>query len=349
MANLLSVSGVHVHWNRRAIVRGYDEMRGVSFSADDGAWVAVVGDNGVGKSTLLHAIAGTAPFVTGAIYVNDVRLPCGDVASRFECGVLHVRQDPALPAGDYWVKDAVALATTWRPALKNDRAIRHLLFNLEAIGVVHGERCTADAFDLIACIVAVPRVIMLDEARARMAGNNRREFYALLRPLIARSIVLFTEHDTEVALGIADSVVWLRGDASPKFGAVAEIGDEVRKAAPVEEGPREGNEEPIGRALRAVRGDQSVRGQTELAVQCARGPRRERLVLLREILSVWPFMADLRPGETLSGGERITLAWLLLYASGLGAQFPSALKEHLSTSRRAEILRVKQIIEGVAR
>jgi ABC-type branched-subunit amino acid transport system ATPase component len=346
MANMLRVSGVHAHWNRRTSVRGYDAMRGVSFDAADGAWVTVLGDNGVGKSTLFHAIAGTAPFVTGAIYVNDVRLPYGDIASRFEWGVLHVRQDPALPAGDYWVKDAVALATTWRPALKNDRAIRNLLSNLEAIGLVHGERCTADAFDLIACIVAVPRVIMLDEARARMAGYDGHEFYARLRPLIARSIVLFTEHHTELALSIADSVVWLRDDASPRFGVVAEIGDEVRNAAPVEEGPREGNEEPMGLALRAVSGDQSIRDQTELAVQCARGPGRERLALLREILRVWSFLDCRRPAETLSGGERITLAWLLLHASGLGAQFPSALTEHLSDSRRAEILTVKKLIEG---
>lgn len=344
MANTLSLSGVHARWNRRAIVRGYDAMRGVSFSAADRTWVAVVGDNGVGKSTLFHAIAGTAPFVTGAICVNDVRMPRGDVASRFECGVVHVRQEPAFPVGEYWVKDAVALATTWRPALKNDRAIRDLLSSLEAIGIARKERCTADSLDLIACIVAVPRVILLDEMRARMPGDDGGQFYERLRPLVASSIVLFTEHDIELALGVADAALWLRGDAPPMFGVVSEIGEKVRKAAPVEEGPRDGNGQPIGRALRAVRGDESIRSQVKLAVRCARRRHGERAVLLAKILEEWPFMDEGRPAETLSGGERITLAWLLLQASGLGAQFPTALLEHLSTPRRNEIARVKQLI-----
>lgn len=344
MANTLSLSGVHAHWNRRAIVPGYGATRGVSFTAADRTWVAVVGDNGVGKSTLFHAIAGTAPFVTGAICVNDNRMPCGDVASRFECGVVHVRQEPAFPAGEYWIKDALALATTWRPALKNDRAIRDLLSRLEAIGIARKERCTADAFDLIACIVAVPRVILLDEMRARMPGDDARRFYERLRPLVASSIVLFTEHDIELALEVADAVVWLRGDAPPTFGMVSQIGEMVRKAAPVEEGARVGNGQPMGRALRAVRGDESIRSQVKLAVQCARRRHGERAVLLAKILEEWPFMDEGRPAETLSGGERITLAWLLLRASGLGAQFPTALREHLSAQRREEIARLDKLI-----
>lgn len=346
MPDRLKVSGLHAHWNRGAIVRGYNATRGVSFDIAPGTWVAVIGDNGIGKSTLFHAISGTVPFVTGVIWINKVRLPRGNIAPRFTNGVLHVRQDPSLPAGDYWVKDALTLATAWRPALQNDRAIRDLIFKLGAMEILRGERCSADAFDLIACVAAVPRVVMLDEVRARVAVDAGGSFYEQLRPLVASSIVLFTEHDIEIALGAADAVLWLREDGPPTFDKVAALADAVRKSAPIEEPPARAKREPIALALGVVRRDESIRRQTQLAVKCARGPGKERTVLLRQILAEWPFLGDQRPAEKLSGGERITLVWLLMYASGLEAEFPSALRAHLSRPRLEEISRMTQLIGG---
>lgn len=346
MASTLTVSGLHANWTRRAILRGYGAQRGLSFAARDGAWIAVVGDNGVGKSTLFHALAGTAPFVTGAVYVNEARLPTRGVGARYEHGLLHVRQEPIYPRGQYWTTDAVALATTWRPALRNDRALEDLIAQLQRMGLVHGGCFTADGLDLATCIMAVPRVMMLDEVRARVASEKGAQFYAELRPLVARSIVLFTDHDVNLALDVADAVLWLRDDAAPLFGSTKELREKILLSAPVEEGPRVRTAGPIERALRVVHGEQSIRAQVDLAIRCARRGRGDRAELLAQILKVWPYMADRRPAETLSGGERVTLAWLLLHASGLGDAFPRSLMEHLSGRRRAELAIVQELLEG---
>jgi ABC-type branched-subunit amino acid transport system ATPase component len=347
MSHTISVQGLHAHWQRRAIIRGYDGQRSVSFQAEGGTWVAVVGDNGVGKSTLFHAIAGTAPYVTGDISVRGDRLTPRDVMARFEHGILHVPQEAHTTGVLHWVEDAVALGTMSRPALKNEPATSDLKARLAEMNLVSDGRCSADVFDLIACIVAVPQVIMLDELRARVASDAGSAFYANLRPLLGRAVVLFIEHDVELALSVADSVVWLRDDAAPLCADVPAVRAALAKRAPVDEGPKTRNASAVERALRIVRRDESTREQVELAVRSAQRRRAARKSLVDAVVDVWPFMAGRRPAETLSGGERITLAWLLLHASGHGQAFPLELAEHLDKQRRAEMEQVAQRLGGM--
>ncbi|HYB86859.1 MAG TPA: ABC transporter ATP-binding protein [Streptosporangiaceae bacterium] len=55
---------------RRASVREVHAIRGVSFVANRGDAVGVIGRNGSGKSTLLRAIAGLLPPERGAVYAT---------------------------------------------------------------------------------------------------------------------------------------------------------------------------------------------------------------------------------------------------------------------------------------
>ena len=55
---------------RRASVREVHAIRGVSFVANHGDAVGVIGRNGSGKSTLLRAIAGLLPPDRGAVYTS---------------------------------------------------------------------------------------------------------------------------------------------------------------------------------------------------------------------------------------------------------------------------------------
>jgi teichoic acid transport system ATP-binding protein len=55
---------------RRPSVREVHAIRGVSFVADHGDAIGVIGRNGSGKSTLLKAIAGLLPPEQGAVYTS---------------------------------------------------------------------------------------------------------------------------------------------------------------------------------------------------------------------------------------------------------------------------------------
>lgn len=342
--NTLELRRVHAYWNASAVVRGYDSTRGVSLIAEDNLWIAVVGENGVGKSTLLHAISGTANYVTGTISVSGERLHNGDGEARYELGVLHVPQHPSVPVGSYSFDDAILLATTWRPALRNDKAIGALRGALSGMGLVNTGRCTADVFDLVTCVAAIPRVLLLDEIRARVGSRDDVTFYSQLRTLLNSSIVLFTEHDTNLALEVADAVLWLRDEVPPTFDTVGKLGGQLKSDVPLDEGVPGTPDDEVGRVMGVVRLDESILQQTALAVDAARRGTQSRAVLLNEILSIWPFLSKTLPAETLSGGERVTLAWLLLSSSGDGDAFPARLIDHLSSDRRIELSKVKPLL-----
>jgi ATPase subunit of ABC transporter with duplicated ATPase domains len=62
-----SIQVSHVGWRRPG---GAELLRDVSFSVGNGERVALVGANGVGKSTLLRLIAGEAAATSGTISID---------------------------------------------------------------------------------------------------------------------------------------------------------------------------------------------------------------------------------------------------------------------------------------
>ncbi len=57
-------------------------LRDLELQVEEGEMVAVIGESGVGKSTLLHVLGGLDPVDAGAIYVDDIDLASMDDAGR---------------------------------------------------------------------------------------------------------------------------------------------------------------------------------------------------------------------------------------------------------------------------
>jgi iron complex transport system ATP-binding protein len=90
------VSGVEVQ-DLQASYGAADVVRGISFAACAGSWLALVGPNGSGKTTALRAICGLLPY-GGSICVDGrslERLGARELARS----VALVPQHPTLPAG----------------------------------------------------------------------------------------------------------------------------------------------------------------------------------------------------------------------------------------------------------
>ena len=78
MSSLLSVRDVH-----KSFVEGGSEiqvLRGISFELADGERLAVMGESGVGKSTLLHMLGTLERPTKGKILYHDRELPVDDDA-----------------------------------------------------------------------------------------------------------------------------------------------------------------------------------------------------------------------------------------------------------------------------
>ncbi|WP_416900125.1 MAG: ABC transporter ATP-binding protein [Minwuia sp.] len=177
-----------------------DVLGSVAFDIGDAETVAVCGRSGVGKTTLLHLIAGLDRDFDGEI-------------EGFGGRVGYVFQSPRL--------------LPWRTALQNlrivapERAEADLLALLDDVGVGEAAHLYPAQLSLgmarrvaIARALAVqPDLLLLDEPFASLDAETASRLRRLLQDLLARAPVpaLLVTHDPAEALELAQRVVVLGG------------------------------------------------------------------------------------------------------------------------------------------
>jgi putative ATP-binding cassette transporter len=149
-------------------------LRGVDLDVGKGDAVLLVGPSGVGKSTLLRAIAGLWPFGHGKIYIG-------------EDAVLFVPQRPYIPLGT--LADALLYPGTEVKAATTLRAV------LDEVGLGRfAAEIDADAnwpqrlslgeqqrLAFARILLTRPNLLFLDEATSALDEAAERHLYALLR------------------------------------------------------------------------------------------------------------------------------------------------------------------------
>jgi iron complex transport system ATP-binding protein len=162
------VDDLHVRLGGRTV------LREISFSAQAGALVALVGPSGAGKTTLLRALAGLIPS-TGGVAMDGEDLRALSVAQRAR-RFAYVPQDDSV----HWplpVRDVVALGRYPHGATRPGR-----LFQRDAEAVARA----LDAVDL---------GDMADRAVTQLSGGERRRV-AVARALATEAPVLFADEPT---------------------------------------------------------------------------------------------------------------------------------------------------------
>ena len=327
----LSLRGVYAHWYAGQNVIGYSHRRAIFLKGKLGEWIGVVGSNGIGKSTLLHAIAGTVHFVTGEIAVNGHSLPARDPGARFLTGVQHVTQEPSMPMKRFVKQDALDLAISRRAGLDNERAIENLFQILDMWGVTSTTHIGPRQFDLVTSILTAPSVLLLDEVAPLFPSDAQTsEIYKRLRSVLPWTTVVFVDHNIERVVEAGDTVVWLREGQQPLVGRPEN--EEFRNVLIAEFRKEAGDLEEMQKDEvffhRTIKLQQSPRAQIDLAVKSTTGDRRTSEKLTREIYGEFPFLNISNPAENLSGGQRIILFWLMCRLGHLGS-CPQRYLDHL--------------------
>ena len=197
--SVLDVRSLEVRRGDRTIVSG------VSFAAERGEIVVLMGASGAGKSTILRAIAGLDPAVAGTI---SIPRPVGMV---FQFHHLFANMSAQK---NVWLAPVHVLK---RPRPEAEHRAQELLVSL---GV--GHRASAMPHELsggeaqrvaIARALAIePPALLMDEPTASLDPARRGDLAATLRQLAGegRTIVVAT-HDAEFARACAHRVLSIEG------------------------------------------------------------------------------------------------------------------------------------------
>jgi peptide/nickel transport system ATP-binding protein len=237
-APVLAVQNAAVRYgDRPPFARAVD---GVDLTIAPGEVVALVGESGCGKTSLIRAILGLEPLAQGSVSFGGERLTYSRAATRqLRRRVQMVFQDPA---GALNPRQTIyeAVAEGIRIHRLDDEAAR-VVAALEAAGLrpavdyVHryphevsgGQRQRA----LIGAAMALtPHLLLADEPVASLDASIRGEVLELLRTVVDEQgvAVLVVTHDLGLAWNIADRVAVMYLGRIVEEGPAAELLDSPR-------------------------------------------------------------------------------------------------------------------------
>lgn len=204
-------------------------LRDASVTVHRGEVVAVLGDNGAGKSTFLRTLQGLQKPDTGDIVIDDQVVELNGVGHAQRLGVDTVYQDLAL-APDLSVTDNMflgheitrggVLRVLDRKEMKAraDAALRDLSIQLPSLDVSvrdlsGGQR---QALAVARAVMWSTTAVLMDEPTAALGARQSEIVCQLMRTVASRGLgVLVVSHDLPRILAVADRVVILwRGETA---------------------------------------------------------------------------------------------------------------------------------------
>jgi branched-chain amino acid transport system ATP-binding protein len=214
--SLIAVRDLHVHLGESHV------LQGVAFDVPEGGVTALLGRNGVGKTTTLRAMLGLVSRAGSVTFAGEelTRLPTHAIVRR---GVGYVPEDRDVFAG-------LTVDENLRLAVRNGSARYELVYGLfpelrergaQAAGTLSGGQQQMVA--IARALVNDNRVLLVDEPTKGLAPALVTDVAAALEQAAELATVLLVEQNLAVVQRLARDVVVLDGGRVVHTGPAREL------------------------------------------------------------------------------------------------------------------------------
>lgn len=204
---------------------GHLVLKHVDFSINAGEIVAVIGENGAGKSTFAKIIAGVVQPESGEIQIKGKTVEFQSPRDALRVGIAYIPQELAY-LSNRTVADNILLGR-WphRAGITSDATIAStaateamkfgidLHVNWRMTDLTLAER---QLVEIVKALTRSSQVLVLDEPTASLTSGESRKLFGILRQLVQTGLsVIFISHRMDEVFEVSDRVVVLRnGDVA---------------------------------------------------------------------------------------------------------------------------------------
>ena len=201
---ILGLSDVHAAYLTKEI------LRGMSLTVDAGEIVAILGENGAGKSTTLKVVAGLLRPSKGRVHFEGQDLDGLDISQRQQRGVGYLMQGgrvfPNLTVQENHELAAVearragrtpSLLGEWFPILRERRTVR--------AGLLSGGQRQMLAIEMV--LTQQPRLLLLDEPTGALETSLGMKILTAIKQYVSknRTGAVLVEQNADLALTFAST------------------------------------------------------------------------------------------------------------------------------------------------
>ena len=222
--SVLEVENLHVAMGPQEI------LRGVSLAVGADEIVAVLGSNGVGKTTLMRAVSGIYPIRSGAIRFMGENIAGRRAHEIVARGLLQAPEGRQIFA-TMSVRENLVLGGGDKGLESLDEVLRLFPVLGERLGQKAGSLSGGEQqmLTIARALMRRPRLLLLDEPSLGLAPKLVRRIFDLVSEIRARGVpILLVEQNARAALAIADRAYVMEAGRIALAGPARELAADPR-------------------------------------------------------------------------------------------------------------------------